>query len=191
MNKKKISPWLIVLGVVAVIAIMFISMYNGLAKENQDVEAQWGQVENQMQRRYDLIPNLVNSVKGSMKQETEVFGKIADARKEYGAAKTDEEKMNANAQLDQSVGTLINVIKESYPTLSSNENVQTLMTQLEGTENRIATERGRYNEAVQKYNKSVVSFPKNIFANMMGMGKKAYFQADQGATKTPTVDFGN
>lgn len=186
------KPWMWIVGVVGVIAIiamMFVSMYNGLAKENQNVEAQWSQVENQMQRRYDLIPNLVNSVKGSMKQEKDVFLGIADARKSYGSANTTKEKMAANAQLDQSVGALINVIQENYPDLKSSNNVSTLMTQLEGTENRISTERKRYNDEVRTFNQSVVTFPKNMFANMMGLGQKDYFKAVDGASKTPTVDF--
>lgn len=97
--------------------------------------------------------------------------------------------MAANAKLDQSVGTLVNVIQENYPQLKSNENVQTLMTQLEGTENRIAVERKRYNDAVQSYNQNVVTFPKNIFANAMGMGQKPYFKATKAAETAPKVDF--
>ncbi|WP_416353199.1 LemA family protein [Agrilactobacillus fermenti] len=181
---------LIIIGIVVVALIaMGIGTYNSLAKQSQTVDAAWSQVENVMQRRYDLVPNLVNSVKGSMKQEQKVFGDIADARKSYGNAKTAKEKIDANAQLDQSVGTLVNVIQENYPELKSNNNVQTLMTQLEGTENRIAVERKRYNEAVQSYNQNVVSFPKNILANMMGLGQKTYFKADTNAQKAPTVNF--
>lgn len=181
-------------GLIALLAVLFlgvvgVTQYNSLAKQEQAVESQWSQVENVMQRRADLIPNLVNSVKGSMQQEQKVFGDIADARKAYGSASTDEEKITASEQLNQSVGTLVNVINESYPELKSNENVQTLMTQLEGTENRIAVERKRYNEAVQTYNEQVVSFPKNIFANMMGLGKKPYFEADPSASTVPSVDF--
>lgn len=181
-------------GLIALLAVLFlgvvgVTQYNSLAKQEQAVESQWSQVENVMQRRADLIPNLVNSVKGSMQQEQKVFGDIADARKAYGSASTDEEKVAASEQLNQSVGTLVNVINESYPDLKSNENVQTLMTQLEGTENRISVERKRYNEAVQKYNEQVVSFPKNIFANMMGLGKKPYFEADPSASTVPSVNF--
>lgn len=191
-NKRRVSPWVWgILAVIAVVVIFFISTYNSLAKSSQDVDSQWAQVENQMQRRYDLIPNLVNSVKGSMGQEQKVFGDIAKARTSYGNAKSNQEKMDANGQLDQSVGTLINVIGENYPTLGSNANVQTLMTQLEGTENRIATERKRYNDAVSTYNKTVVGFPKNIVANMMGLGSKTYFKAVDEAKTAPTVDFGN
>lgn len=190
-KKFKLSPWWIVGGMVVVLIAIFVGMYNGMAQQNQDVEASWSQVENQMQRRYDLVPNLVNSVKGSMKQEQKIFDAIADARKAYGSASTDKEKMEANGNLDQSVGTLVNVIQENYPELTSNKNVQMLMTQLEGTENRISTERRRYNLSVKSYNRAVVTFPKNIFANMMGLGKKPYFEAVAGAENAPTVDFGD
>ncbi|KRM55838.1 LemA family protein [Lacticaseibacillus sharpeae] len=187
-NNSGLIAGIIAAVVVVILAISGIGTYNSLAKENQTVEAKWSQVENVMQRRYDLIPNLVNAVKGSMKQEQKVFTAIADARKAYGNAGSTKSKANANAKLDSSVGTLINVIKEDYPDLNSNKQVQTLMTQLEGSENRIAVERKRYNESVEDYNKDVVSFPKNIFANMMGMGQKDYFKADANAAKAPTVD---
>ena len=186
-NKSKVG--LIALIVVVLLVVFGISQYNGLAKREQSVESQWSQVENVMQRRADLIPNLVNSVKGSMTQEQKVFGDIAKAREAYGSANSDSEKIQASQELDQSVGTLINVINENYPELKSNDNVQTLMTQLEGTENRISVERKRYNEVVQEYNEQVVSFPKNIFANMMGLGKKEYFKADPTASSVPSVNF--
>lgn len=189
--KKGVSGGIIVLVIVGLLAVFGITQYNSLAKEEQAVEAQLSQVDNVMQRRADLIPNLVNSVKGSMGQEQKVFGDIAEARKAYGNASTDEEKIKTSQALDQSVGTLVNVINENYPELKSNDNVQTLMTQLEGSENRISVERKRYNEAVQTYNQKVVSFPKNIFANMMGLGKKPYFEAQPGAENVPEVDFGN
>ncbi len=189
---KKLSKGAIA-GIVAAVIVLILIMsgvgtYNSLAKADQTVDAKWSQVENVMQRRYDLIPNLVNAVKGSMKQEQKVFGAIAAARSSYAKADSTKSKANANAKLDSSVGTLINVIKEDYPNLTSNEEVQTLMTQLEGSENRIAVERKRYNEAVEDYNQDVVTFPKNIFANAMGMGKKDYFKADTAAQTAPSVD---
>lgn len=189
--KKGVSGGIIVLVIVGLLAVFGITQYNSLAKEEQAVEAQLSQVDNVMQRRADLIPNLVNSVKGSMGQEQKVFGDIAEARKAYGNASTDKEKIETSQALDQSVGTLVNVINENYPELKSNDNVQTLMTQLEGSENRISVERKRYNEAVQTYNQKVVSFPKNIFANIMGLGKKPYFEAQPSAENVPEVDFGN
>ncbi|MFD1484928.1 LemA family protein [Lacticaseibacillus baoqingensis] len=195
MQNKRLSPVAITGIVIAVIAVIIgiygVSTYNNLAKENQAVTAQWSQVENVMQRRADLIPNLVSAVKGSMNHETEVFDDIAKARSNYSAASTTKEKAQADSQLNQSVGTLLNVIKESYPKLSSQENVQTLMTQLEGSENRISTERRRYIEDVKAYNQDVVTFPKNIFANMMGLGQKATFKADPAAAKVPKVDLNN
>jgi LemA protein len=191
MKSSKSKVGLIALIVIVLLVIFGISQYNGLAKKEQSVESQWSQVENVMQRRADLVPNLVNSVKGSMQQEQKVFGDIAKAREAYGSANNDSEKIKASQELDQSVGTLINVINENYPELKSNDNVQTLMTQLEGTENRISVERKRYNEVVKDYNEQVVSFPKNIFANMMGLGKKDYFKADPTASSVPSVNFDN
>ncbi|MEI5989764.1 hypothetical protein A5881_001257 [Enterococcus termitis] len=191
MKNNKTKFGLIAVIVIILIGVFGISQYNGLAKKEQSVESQWSQVENVMQRRADLVPNLVNSVKGSMQQEQKVFGDIAKAREAYGSANNDSDKIKASQELDQSVGTLINVINENYPELKSNDNVQTLMTQLEGTENRISVERKRYNDVVKEYNEQVVSFPKNIFANMMGLGKKDYFKADPTASTVPSVNFDN
>ncbi|ALS36017.1 LemA family protein [Enterococcus rotai] len=191
MKNNKTRFGLIAVIVIVLLGVFGVSQYNGLAKKEQSVESQWSQVENVMQRRADLVPNLVNSVKGSMQQEQKVFGDIAKAREAYGSANNDSDKIKASQELDQSVGTLINVINENYPELKSNDNVQTLMTQLEGTENRISVERKRYNEVVKEYNEQVVSFPKNIFANMMGLGKKDYFKADPTASTVPSVNFDN
>ena len=145
MKTKRLSPVAvtsIVLGVIVAFCLIFgIGTYNSLAKQNQAVEAQWGQVENVMQRRADLVPNLVNAVKGNMGQEQKVFGDIAEARKSYANASSTTDKAKADDQLNKSVGTLINVIKENYPTLQSSNQVNTLMTQLEGSENRISVER--------------------------------------------------
>ncbi|WP_430598056.1 LemA family protein [Enterococcus sp. AZ177] len=191
MKNNKTRFGLIAVIVIVLLGVFGVSQYNGLAKKEQSVESQWSQVENVMQRRADLVPNLVNSVKGSMQQEQQVFGDIAKAREAYGSANNDSDKIKASQELDQSVGTLINVINENYPELKSNNNVQTLMTQLEGTENRISVERKRYNDVVKEYNEQVVSFPKNIFANMIGLGKKDYFKADPTASTVPSVNFDN
>ncbi|WP_025600595.1 LemA family protein, partial [Lacticaseibacillus paracasei] len=191
MKTKRLSPVAvtsIVLGVIVAICLIFgIGTYNSLAKQNQAVEAQWGQVENVMQRRADLVPNLVNAVKGNMGQEQKVFGDIAEARKSYANASSTTDKAKADDQLNKSVGTLINVIKENYPTLQSSNQVNTLMTQLEGSENRISVERKRYIDQVRDYNQSVVTFPKNIFASMMGLGKKDTFKATPAAQTVPSV----
>ncbi len=195
MQSKRLSPVAITGIVIAAIAVILgiygVSTYNSLAKQNQTVKAQWSQVENVMQRRADLIPNLVSATKGSMNHETEVFESIAKARSNYANASTTKEKATADSQLNQSVGTLLNVIKEDYPQLSSQQNVQTLMTQLEGSENRIATERRRYIQDVEAYNQSVVTFPKKIFADMMGLGQKATFKAEPSASQVPKVDLDN
>lgn len=177
-----------VIGVIVVIGMVLVGKYNSLRTEETKVDEAYANVQTVLQRRYDLIPNLVNSVKGSMKHETEVFKDIANARKEYGNASSVKDKANANAKIDKSVGTLVNVIQESYPNLTSNDNVKTLMTELEGTENRISVERRRYNETVTNYNRKVVTFPNNILANMMGLGKKTLFKADSEAQKAPTVN---
>ena len=193
MKTKRLSPVAvtsIVLGVIVAICLIFgIGTYNSLAKQNQAVEAQWSQVENVMQRRADLVPNLVNAVKGQMGQEQKVFGDIAEARKSYANADSTTSKAKADDQLNKSVGTLINVIKENYPNLQSSNQVNTLMTQLEGSENRISVERKRYIDQVRDYNQSVVTFPKNIFASMMGLGKKDTFKATPSAQTVPSADF--
>jgi LemA protein len=195
MQSKRLSPVAITGLIIAAVAVIFgiygVSTYNSLAKQNQEVTAQWSQVENVMQRRADLIPNLVSAVKGSMNHETEIFDNIAKARSNYNNATTTKAKATADSQLQAQTANLISVIKESYPKLSSQENVQTLMTQLEGSENRISTERQRYIEDVKAYNQSVVTFPKNIFANMMGLGQKATFKADPSASEVPKVDLNN
>lgn len=192
MAKKKSKTIPILIGVAALVIVIvgvYISMSNGLVKQKNEVDAAWGQVENVLQRRYDLIPNLVSSVQGSMDQETKVFGQISEARKAYASAGTTDEKVDASQQVESSLQTLINVIHESYPELASNQNVQNLMTQLEGTENRIATERKRYNEEVLAYNNKVSLFPTSIIAGMKGYDKMPQFKADEGAAEAPKVDF--
>jgi LemA protein len=167
--------------------------YNSLQSTNQGVKQQWGMVETALQRRFDLVPGLVSSVKGSMKQEQKVFGDIADARTHYaGAAKSDNlsEKVAASAQYESALSRLL-VVMENYPELRSNERVADLMTQLEGTENRIATERGRYNESVGAYNALVVRFPSNILAGMFGFKELPYFKSDEGANTAPKFDLTN
>ena len=154
------------------------------------MDAKWSQVENVMQRRADLIPNLVNSVKGSMNHEEKLVKEITDARKTYNNAKTPYgKKMTQTIKLIKSLGTMVNVIQESYPTLASNENVKTLMVQLEGTENRISVERKNYIEQVNDYNQSLVRFPRNMAAKVLGFDKKANFKADEGAKEVPDVSF--
>ena len=152
-----------------------------------EVDKQWAQVEAQYQRRFDLIPNLVESVKGVMSQEQEVFGAISEARTRYAGASTIDQKAGAAQQIESAFGRLL-AIMENYPQLKSAENVQTLMIQLEGTENRISVERMRFNEAVRDINLKVKRFPSNVVAGIFGFNERVYFEAAEGAEAVPEVN---
>ena len=180
-----------IIGVVLALVLLgapLISSYNSLVVEESNVEKAWSDIDNKLQRRNDLIPNLVNAVQGAMDQEDDVFIAIADARANIGKADTVEESMAANNQMTSAVTNLI-AVTESYPELKSNENVTRLMDELAGTENRISTERGRYNETVQKYNNKVKRFPTSVIAGMLGFDEKPYFEADEDARENPEVNF--
>ncbi len=183
---------LVILGTLLVIGLGIFSWisgtYNRFVALEQGVDAQWGQVENVLQRRFDLVPNLVESVKGGMQQEQKVFGDIAQARTKYAGAATTDEKVAAAGEFDGALSRLL-VIMENYPQLKSLDTVNTLMSQLEGTENRIAVERKRYNDVAQEYNTAIKSFPDNILAGMFGKVSKPYFEAVAGATEAPKVKF--
>jgi LemA protein len=183
---SRFIPLFIILGVVLVIGLWVMSSYNSLVALNESTNNQWSQVEAQYQRRFDLIPNLVASVQGVMKQETAVFTAIANARQGYAGARTPDQKAVAAGQVESAIGRLL-VITENYPVLKSNENVQTLMAQLEGTENRISVERMRYNDMVKNFNIKVKTFPGNIFAHMFGFEPKKAFDAETGASTVPKV----
>ena len=187
MAKKKISSWVWVIGIVVVIALIFISYYNSFVSLNQKVENQWAQVETQYQRRYDLIPNLVNSVKGFLTQEQTLYDKIMDARKSYSGAGSIEEKVAAANRLEGFLGRLLAIIEDN-PEIKSNEVVSNLMVQLEGTENRISVERKRYNDRVKEYNIAIKKFPGVIFARLFGFTEKTFFEATEGAETAPTVE---
>lgn len=177
--------------ILVVVGIMFafsFGSYNSLVSLDEGVNTQWANVESKLQRRFDLIPNLVESVKGAMSQEKEVFTAIADARAKMAGAKTTTEKVEASNQLEGALGRLL-VVTENYPELKSNQNVTALMDELAGTENRISVERDRYNEVVKKYNSTIRRFPSNIFAGMFGFEKRPYFEATEGAENAPKVDF--
>jgi LemA protein len=178
---------IIVLVIVVLLIIWGWSSYNGLVNANEAVTSQWAQVESQYQRRFDLIPNLVNSVKGIMKQEQAVFTAIADARTHYAGATTIDAKAKAAGEVESALGRLL-VITENYPQLKSSENVSGLMAELSGTENRVATERKRFNDAVQDYNLRTKRFPGSIFASMFGFAPHDYFQSVEGAQNAPKVD---
>ena len=187
MNYLK-KPWVWVVVVLVVFGIWAMSSYNQFVSLSQSADTQWAQVENQFQRRYDLVPNLVSAVRGSFKQEQEVFAAIDAARTHYAGASSVEGKVGAANELESSLGRLL-VITENYPQLTSQANVRALMDELAGTENRIAVERGRYNETVQSYNVAVKSFPGVITASLFGYHERALFNAATGAQNAPKVDF--
>ncbi|MBX4195599.1 LemA family protein [Candidatus Parcubacteria bacterium] len=179
---------IIALVVVLVLLVIYgFSGYNSLVTLNEGADAQWSKVEAQYQRRLDLIPNLVNSVKGVLTQEQTVFGDIAAARTAYGSAATPDQKAAAASQVEGALGRLL-VVMENYPQLNSSQTVRDLMTQLEGTENRISVERTRFNDAVLAYNTAIKRFPKNILAAVTGFGERSYFKAASGAEVAPTVN---
>jgi LemA protein len=183
----------IVLVVVAVIALLvggaYVSSRNQMVTKNESVKSAWAQVDVVLQRRADLIPNLVETVKGFAAQEQTVFHDIASARSALLGAKTPADKIAANGQLDGALGRLL-LIVENYPQLKSNENFLRLQDELAGTENRIAVERKRYNDALQDYNTYVGLFPNNIFARWSGFQRNnAYFTASESSREAPKVQF--
>lgn len=178
---------LLVVGVAVVLGIWVFSSYNGLVSSSEAVASQWAQVETQYQRRFDLIPNLVESVKGIMKQEQTVFTAIADARTRYAGATTPDAKAIAAGEVESALARLL-VITENYPELKSSKNVQDLMIGLEGTENRISVERKRYNDLVQAYNLKTKQFPSSLAALIFGFKEHAYFNAVAGSETAPSVN---
>ena len=181
--------------IVAVLAVLVIGVggwvvgnYNGLVAKKADVDKQFAQVDNELQRRNDLIPNLVETVKGIAAQEQTVFGRIADARAAMAGAKTPEQKLAAGGAMDQALGRLLVVI-ENYPQLKSQENFLKLQDELAGTENRLAVERMRYNEIVRDYNVMVMRFPTNIFAGMFNYKVATFYPVTAEAKQAPKVSF--
>lgn len=177
---------IVLLGLVIIVAA--VGTYNGLVTADQEVVAQWGIVESKYQRRADLIPSLVETVKGITKQEQTVFIGVAEARSQWQNAKSPEDKLAAANGLDSAISRLL-MIQESYPELKSNENFMALQAQLEGTENRISTERDRYTERVKEYNIMVKTAPSSIIAGMFNFKEKPVFKADEGAQNAPKVNF--
>jgi LemA protein len=182
---------LVVLVLVGLIVFgQYVGVRNTLVSKDQAVKAAWSQVDIVLQRRADLIPNLVETVKGYAQQEVTVFGDIAKARSALLSAGTPSEKIAANNQLDGALGRLLLVV-ENYPQLKSNENFLRLQDELAGTENRIAVERKRYNDTLQDYNTYVLQFPNNIYAGFAGYKQNdAYFKAAEGSREVPKVNFG-
>ncbi|MFV0546734.1 MAG: LemA family protein [Bacteroides sp.] len=188
---------IIVLAVIAIVVFFGISMYNGLVTSEENVNSQWANVETQYQRRADLIPNLVNTVKGYAKHEKETLEGVIAARSQATQIKVDSkdltpeklaEYQKAQGAVTSALGKLL-AITENYPDLKANQNFLELQAQLEGTENRITVARKNFNDAAQAYNTSIRRFPKSIFASMFGFDKRPYFDAEEGADKAPKVEF--
>lgn len=182
--------FLIGLGIVIVcVIIVLISVYNGIVSKHETITSSWAQVENQLQRRNDLIPNLVNTVKGYAGHEKTVFENVTNARSQWAKANTIEEKVTAASAIDSALARLLLVV-ENYPNLKADQTFLRLMDELSGTENRIAVERMRYNEAVKTYNIAVRTFPGNIIANKYGFKPAAeYFKAEEKVKVVPEVKF--
>ncbi len=178
----------IVFIVLVVLGLYTFTKYNSFVRIGEDVDNKWAQVETQYQRRYDLIPNLVESVKGIMDQEQEVFGALAEARTRYSGAGTVSERVESAGQVESALSRLL-VVMENYPQLRSSESVQTLMAQLEGTENRVSVERKRYNDTVTVFNKNVKVIPSKLVAMIFGFDERPYFESVEGSDQAPTVEF--
>ena len=194
---KKALPWIVVLGILAIIALWVANVYNSFVAAEEEVESAWSQVENQYQRRADLVPNLVATVKGYAAHEQETLEGVVNARAKATQIVIDATNMTpeqiaayqaAQGELSQALGKLL-AIAENYPDLKANENFRDLQAQLEGTENRIATARQFFNDAAKKYNKKVRRFPSNIIAASFGFEQKGYFEADPEAKQAPKVEF--
>lgn len=182
--------WVIVLGVIILLAVWAVGKYNGFVRAGEAITAQWAQVENQYQRRFDLIPQVVNTVKGVAAQETAVFTAIADARTRYSGATTVNEKAQAATQVESALGRLL-VIAEAYPVLQSSQAYRDLIVTLEGTQNRITVERMKFNDLVRGLNTSIKTFPNSLVATLFGVDERAYFEVPEENQENPTVDFAN
>ena len=197
MNVKKNLGWIIPVGIIVVLVMWAIGGYNGMVKMDEQVQNKWANVETQYQRRADLIPNLVSTVKGYAKHEQQTLEDVVKARSEATQLKVDAgsrtpEKLaafqKAQSGVSSALGRLL-AVAENYPDLKANQNFLELQSQLEGTENRITVARKDFNDAAKSYNQSIRQFPKNILAGMFGFEKKSYFEAEAGSEKAPKVEF--
>mgnify|MGYP003308816133 CR=1 FL=1 len=188
---------IILIAAIAAVAMWAISAYNGMVKMDESVSTAWSNVENQYQRRTDLIPNLVNTVKGYASHEKETFEAVVSARSKATQMTVDadnltpeklQEYQKAQGEIGAALGRLL-AITENYPELKANENFKELQAQLEGTENRISVERRNFNEVARSYNTAIRTFPKSLLAGMFGFEKRPYFEAEEGANKAPEVKF--
>ena len=186
MKNSKIG--LIIIAVIAVIAIILIGGYNSIISASEEVENKFSTIDTQLQRRADLIPNLVNTVKGYANQEKEIINPVTTAREKLVGANSVTAKAEADQELTNALSRLL-VVVENYPELKSSQNFIQLSDELAGTENRIATARRDYNEAVKTYNLKIKKFPSNVMANMFGFGEKQYFEASEESKNVPNVQF--
>lgn len=178
----------IVLGIVLFLLIVFVGMYNSIVTLDETADAQWANVESTYQRRADLIPNLVNTVKGYAAHEEEVLTAITEARSAWAGAGSQSEQIEAAGNMDSALARLM-VVVENYPDLKASQNFMALQDELAGTENRISVERMRFNEAVRNYNIKIKRFPSNMIANMFGFEQKTLFEAQEGSENAPQVMF--
>jgi len=188
MSKNKwITPVAIVSGILLLIILTLTGSYNGLVDRELTVDQSVADLDVQLQRRFDLIPNLVKSVEGALEQEREIIGKVTEARTRYAGAGTGNERVAAAGELEGALSRLL-VVVESYPQVASLQNVRDLQVQLEGTENRVAQARRTYNETVTDFNRAIRRFPRSIIAAVFGFEKRVLFEAAAGADVAPTVD---
>lgn len=180
--------WIIAVAVIVILVGWGIGVYNSFVRQNIAITAQWAQVENQYQRRFDLIPNLVNTVKGFASHEQAIYDSITSARAQYAGAQTTDQKAAAATQVEGALGRLL-VIAESNPAIQSAPSFRDLSTSLEGTENRISVERMKYNDLVKTYNTSITVFPGSIFAGMFGFSTHEYFNVPTANQANPVVNF--
>jgi LemA protein len=187
--KAGIGILVVVLLALGLFGCQAVGIRNDLVTQKEGIKAAWAQVDNALQRRADLLPNLVETVKGFAKQEQDVFGKVAEARAAMAGARTPQERIAANSQVESALGRLL-VVSENYPDLKSNTNFLRLQDELSGTENRIARERQRYNDTVQRYNTDIQIFPKNLVAGLFGFtNEDTYFKTDPAKREVPQVKF--
>ena len=197
MNIKKNLGWIIPVGILVLVVLWAIGGYNGMVKMDEQVQNSWANVETQYQRRADLIPNLVSTVKGYAKHEQQTLEEVVKARSEATQLKVDAENLTpeklaafqkAQSGVSSALGRLL-AVAENYPDLKANQNFLELQSQLEGTENRITVARKDFNDTAKSYNQAIRQFPKNILAGMFGFEKKSYFEAEAGSEKAPKVEF--